>query len=263
MNTVEEKTISYEIKSIDYHNFKDTPEKYQSYVIRILSMQAYAEKLGAEEMGYQLRLAPDYHARKGLARIVSEEADHAYRLYNILEKIGVTEEQAIAIAESKSDHSKATQSMEGVISVGDEQNQWLDLVLNNMLMDRAGSFMVNNFSQSSFAPWAEACEKIYRDEQWHKAFGLKEFKSYLTLHASQKDLPLKFSTWFSYAMNFFGPPSVNTYAELKEFGIKRLSNQALREEFISEVKALLKINSWEYLLLPIVYEYPCKIKENV
>jgi 1,2-phenylacetyl-CoA epoxidase catalytic subunit len=248
--------LDYKPKSIDYENFLLAPKDYQNYVIRILSMQAYAEKLGADEMGCQLRLAPDAGSRKALARIVSDEANHAYMLYHILETIGVSETEAIHIAEGKSANSNPTQSLAGAVAVGDEDNQWIDLVLNNMLMDRAGSFMVGNFCNSSFSPWAIACDKIYQDEQWHKAFGLKQFQKHIRL-GEDHQLPLKFSTWYARALNFFGPPSIKTQAKLAHYGIKRHSNEELRQAFISEVTSILIEHQLERLILPTINDdYP-------
>lgn len=231
--------IFYNVKSIDMSGFFSCPKDYQSYVIRIMSIQAYAELCGANEIGYQLRLAPNYRSRKGLSRIVYDEATHAYLLYQILEKIGVSEAEAVSIAEGgKLSSNKKTESLSGVISVGDDENEWIDLILNNMLMDRAGGYMVNNFSQSSFSPWAEACEKIYSDEEWHKDFGLREFEKYI----KNNDISVvgkKFSSWFLKAINFFGPPPGKSQEILKKYGIKRRSNDELRSDFIIDLTSVM------------------------
>lgn len=251
-------------KSINYDTFRETDEEYQRYVIRILSVQAYAEKLGADEMGAQLHLAPDYRSRKSLARIVADEAEHAFLLYTILEKIGVSEFEAIAIAEGKTTGGVATQSLVGAKAVGDENNEWLDLVLNNLFMDRAGSFMVENFAQSSFEPWALACEQIYRDEQWHKAFGLRAFENFLET-SKDSSISEKVTLWFVHALNFFGPPSIHTQNKLKAYGIKPKSNDALREAFVAEVKQLLQKKNFNHWLRfdSITKQYPFQFENGV
>lgn len=252
--------FTYSVSEIGYEDFFNTPEEYQNFVIRILSMQAYAEKLGADEMGFQLRIAPNYLAKKRLAKIVYDEASHAHMLYEILEKIGISEENAIKIAQGNSPYGSSTHSLNGADAVGDTNNSWIDLILNNMLMDRAGGYMVSNFAKSSFRPWAEACEKIYIDEQWHKQFGLSEFDNYIK-NCSSENLTDVFSKWFVHAMNFFGPPSVNTQAKLASYGIKRQSNQELRQDFIIDLKKLLDERELAYLINNnINYQYPCKLE---
>jgi ring-1,2-phenylacetyl-CoA epoxidase subunit PaaA len=253
---------TYSVKSISYDDFHGMSEEYRKYVIRILSMQAYAEKMGAEEMGYQLRLAPNAISRRALAGIVCDEANHALLLYRILDKLGISEEESLSIAEGKAPGSKATQSMEGAVAVGDEENSWIDLVLNNMLMDRAGSFIVSNFMESSFEPWAVACEKIYKDEQWHKRFGEEQLLKYSTMN-DMSNLQERFTTWYARALNFFGPKSIKTQAKLEKYGVKRRSNDTLREDFVSEVKAFLVDNDLEHLLMPGVKgPYPYKFNKN-
>lgn len=255
-------TLTYGVADISYETFKYCPEDYQKYVIRILAMQAYAERAGANEVATHLKLAPDFRARKGLAKIVSDEATHAYWLYEILEKIGVSEEEAIAIAEGKNDPSKRTVSLDGVIAVGDESNEWIDLILNNMLMDRAGSYMVENFSQSSFAPWAGVCVKIYADEQWHKSFGLHEFKLYLQKYGA-KQISKNFTDWYIRALNFFGPSTSKSEIPLKNYGIKRQSNDELRTKFVIEVEKIIAAMAIEDLVLGNISDsYPYAVKTS-
>lgn len=255
--------IDYSVKAIDYDDFDSCPEDYQKYVIRILCMQAYAERHGASEMGYQLPQAPDYRATKGLAKIVYDESNHAYWLYNILEKLGVSEAQAMAIAEGREPGAASSTSMAGVIAVGDTQNTWLDLVLNNMLMDRAGGYMVKNFSESSFKPWSDICDKIYEEEQYHFQFGLLQFERYLKNH-EDPNLKQKFNQWYVHALNFFGPPNNRSQQLLKDYGIKRQSNEQLRQAFKKDLEQLFKDKGWLDLINSnIDYNYPCKQLEGV
>jgi ring-1,2-phenylacetyl-CoA epoxidase subunit PaaA len=253
------KSNTYTPLSIDYDDFSHCPQEYRDYVIRILAIQAFAEKAGANEMGGMIKHAPDAKSRMGLAKIVYDEANHAYLLYTILEKLGISEEEAVAIAQSKNTTGKATQSLEGVMAVGDEENEWLDLVLNNMFLDRAGSFMVSNFAESSFKPWAIACKKIYDDEQWHKAFGFKQLKKYLE-SGINKNVEDKILKWYVYALNFFGPPNVKSQEVLRHYGIKRASNEELRLGFKQEVLQALSDIGLQYLATKnLTNEYPYQI----
>lgn len=226
-------------KSIDQNQFDDCPEDYKKYVKRILAIQAFAERCGACEMGAQLRLAPDPITRKNFARVVYDEANHAHMLYKILEKIGVNESEALELAKSKNSSGKSTESLDGILAVGNNENGWIDIVLNNMFLDRAGSHMVGNFSNSSFKPWADACEKIYVDEQMHKAFGFKQLKHYIEKHNIDEELIRKIRQWYVHALNFFGPPNVKSQELLNFYGIKRQSNDELRCAFIKEVLCVM------------------------
>lgn len=252
------KQFNYETKAIGVNEFSDTPESYQHYVVRIMAMQAYAERCGATEVGAQLSLAPDSALRVGLAKIVSDEAIHAHMLYQVLEDIGVSETKAIEIVNDK--HQK-TKSLDGVEAVGDSNNTWLDIVLNNMLMDRAGGFMVRNFAKSSFKPWATACEKIAKDEDWHQRFGWLQFLDYIELHGIDS-AKARFHYWYVHALNFFGPPNNKSDELLKNYGIKRENNQVLRENFISDLTSLLANHDLDFLLEAVTDVYPYKLNKE-
>lgn len=252
--------FTYSPKSIDHNQFYDCPEDYKKYVKRILAVQAFAERCGACEMGTQLRLAPDPITRKSFARIVYDEASHAHMLYKILEKIGVNESEALQLAKSKNSKGKSTESLDGVLAVGNSENCWIDIVLNNMFLDRAGSHMVGNFSNSSFKPWAEACEKIYIDEQMHKAFGFKQLKRYIEEHNVDEELIQKIRQWYVHALNFFGPPNIRSQELLNYYGIKRQSNEKLRCAFIDEVFCAMKaLGLHEIIDHGVANNYPFKI----
>lgn len=231
--------LSYNRGSIDYPQLDTCPDEYKKFLTRILAMQAYSERSGACEMGKQLHLAPDSTTRKVFARIVYDEAKHASMLYKILEEMGISERDALQIVESKNSSGKKTQSLDGIQEVGSQANQWIDIVLNNMFLDRAGSFMVGNFSQSSFKPWAKACEVIYEDEQFHKAFGLKQLKMHLVENKLTTSLVSRIRHWYIHGLNFFGPPNVKSQSILEQYGLKRTSNEELRQQYINEVRQVL------------------------
>lgn len=252
MNTTE--GIDYQVGAIDYEDFFQCPKDYQSHVIRILSVQAYAEYCGATEVGRQIKLAPDAISRKRLAKIVYDEASHAYSLYEILQKINISESESVAIVLGHRNTPKS-QSLTGVESVGHEEHTWLDVILNTFFLDRAGSYMVGNFAQSSFKPWSLACQSIYKDEQWHVRFGEQALESYINDY-SLDAVKAKFGTWFVYAINFFGSPVSRSHDDLKRYGIKRYSNEELRQQFIQKVHNLLIEKGWQTLIPQISTDYP-------
>lgn len=248
----------YDVATIDYDDFPNCPEDYKHYVIRILSIQAYAERMGATEMGHQLRLAPDYITRRRLAKIVYDEASHAYLLYEILNHLNVSEREAILIAKGEHPESAKTNSLDGPVAVGNDNNTWIDIVFNNFFLDRAGMFMVANFAKSSFKPWAKACELIHKDELWHVRFGQEEFEKYLSMHGTDviKDM---FALWYIRALNFFGSSVSRSHEQLKIYGIKRLNNVELRQQFINNIIELLTERDWLHLLPEVSADYPYQI----
>lgn len=242
---------NYAPRSVTLSNLKKAPQDYREYLVRIMSMQAYAERLGAIELGPWIAHAPTYRERKVIGRILSDEARHAYLLYRELDALGVCEEEAIAIAEGKTGVGANSASLAGPKEVANQENDWLDIVLNHMFLDRAGKFMVKNFSESSYAPWAEACRKILKDEYLHEGFGYSELRRYLREGYDRQALSSRATHWYALGLNFFGPPNVSERAKkLRDYGLKRKTNQELREVYQQEVKTLMsKVNAEDLLQL--------------
>ncbi len=228
--------------SVTRETFERQPEDYRRHIVRIMSIQAYAERLGAIELGYWVAKAPTYRDRRICARICADEARHAYWLYRELERIGVGEQDAIAIAEGRSGKGPASASLAGPRAVADEDNRWEDVPLNNMFLDRAGRYMVGNFANSSYEPWAKVSHRILKDERLHEGFGLRELKRQIRAartREAREVLARRVTKWYALGLNFFGPPRSSRTEELRAYGIKRLDNEQLRTAYRQECDDIL------------------------
>jgi len=226
--------------SVNRDALADQPEEYRDNLIRIMSMQAYAERLGALELAHWVPRTPNHQLRRVCARICSDEANHASWLYRELEAIGVSEGEALEIAEGRTGKGPNSASLAGPKAVADDDNTWMDVPLNNMFLDRAGRYMVSNFSASSFEPWARVSRRILKDEKLHEGFGLRELKRLNAEHEDRDELAGRVTKWFTLGLNFFGPPKSSRTEQLRQFGLKRIDNETLRQAFRREVDAILE-----------------------
>jgi len=226
-------------ESVEVEQLADCSAEYQHHLKRLLSMQAYAERNGATELSLWIPKAPDFRVRRLLARIMADEADHSFRLYAVLHDMGVSEDDAIAIAQGRSGGGPTKAALEGPVEVGNPDNSWDDIVLSTMFLDRAGRFMVENFSMSSYAPWAKACKRILKDEYFHQGFGLKQFQIRLGSEPDRDAWRSKVTKWYAHGLNFFGPPGSSKTELLRSMGLKRKSNEELREGYRQEVEELM------------------------
>ncbi|VAW95379.1 hypothetical protein MNBD_GAMMA22-53 [hydrothermal vent metagenome] len=240
----------YGASSIKLEDFSSMSDEYKKYVIRLLSMQAYAERLGTLEVSKWLNIAPTSKQRRVLAQVIADEAKHSYYLYRELDKIGVSEQYALDIAEGKTNQGPDKHAMEGPLSVGDDDNEWPDIILNAMLLDRAGKHMLKNNTQCSYEPWAKVNQRILVDEYRHEGFGLQEFKQIIKDKKYSDTLKEKFNIWYARALNFFGPPPGKTHKKLLEYGLKKKNNEELRKDFSDEVSNILtKLGLKNYISL--------------
>lgn len=227
-------------ESVELEDLSHMPDPYRSALQRIMAIQAFAERLGAEELGKWISKAPDFSSMRVIARIASDEANHAYWLYRELDAMGLAYNDAIAMANGTQSSAPTKASLEGPRAVGDEDNEWADVTLNAMFLDRAGRFMVTNFSKSSYGPWARVCQRMLHDENLHQSFGLSQLRKLVKTCDDRVKLARRVTLWYARGLNFFGPPSRNRSDELRKFGLKRKDNEELRQEYVREVAGIMK-----------------------
>ena len=229
----------YPPESISRTMLAQVPDDYRTFLIRTMAVQAYAERLGTTELGPWIARAPSYRQRRLVARIAADEAAHSFWLYRELELMGVSEAEAADIAEGRTGQGAARASLDGPREVTNDDNRWIDVILNHMFLDRAGHFMVTNFSTSSYAPWARVCRRILRDEVIHVSFGYHQLQQELARPYDESDLSRRLTRWFALGLNFFGPPKSSKTRRLKDLGLKRQSNEQLRRAYRKEVMQLM------------------------
>lgn len=230
--------FEYTPGSVTKETFFSMPDDYQENCIRIMSMTAYAENLGGEGLSIWVKKAPDNARRRLVARLAYEELDHGYRIYKILKDLGISEDRVNEIANGKVNNKGAIHvSLNPAEQMyGGSGEYWLDLALHCVLMDLAGKYIVGNFLDSSYAPWAAAAKTIVDEEKLHIGFGRRELERCIDEGVSFDLLQERFTFWYSKALNFFGPPAGKSAELLKKYGIKRKDNDELRDEFKSDVE---------------------------
>ncbi len=236
-------SLTYEPRSITKDSFFLMPKDYQESCIRIMAITAYAEHLGGDGFSRWVPRAPDNPRGRLVAKLAYDELDHGYRMYRLLEDLGVTEGLAnsIALGKSGSGGSIHNSIEPAELTYGTKSgDHWLDFALHCILMDGAGRFVVSNFTLSSYAPWAEVAETIILDEKMHEGFGKRELTRCIKEGVSIKLLQERFDFWYAKSLNFFGPPAGETSLKLQKYGIKRKNNDTLRFEFMNYIVDYLK-----------------------
>jgi 1,2-phenylacetyl-CoA epoxidase catalytic subunit len=216
------------------------PADYRDHLVRLLALMAYAENVGGEGLALLFNVVPDAPRKRVVSQIAFEEMVHADMVFDLLAELGIDEATAVQIAEGRTGgfapiHNSLKSAEE---TYGDAENQWEDVILNHLLMDGAGIFVIENYAASSYAPLSEACRnRIRKDERMHQGFGRREFKEYLAQSPDASRLLERFSHWYAKALNFFGPPAGKTALRLKDLGLKRKDNDELRAEYQNEIRA--------------------------
>jgi len=131
---------------------------------------------------------------------------------------------------------------------------WLDVAMGAFLVDAAAYVLVEDFAQSSYAPWARAAKDILADEEDHPDFGSRCLRRQIGQLGSpcvQRAL----RKWWRVTMNLFGPPITKNTDLYIRLGLKFRTNEERRQEF----RRMVEPRIWaEGLSVPTLYRerYP-------
>jgi len=200
----------------------EMPPVYRRTLLKLLADQARAELLGSNTYSSWVRRAPGPTERMYLAELAMEETEHWYKAVTLLQELGVSPSDA---RNYESNHWFYFLSR--LLTL---RKKWVDLLMMSFLIERGGYFLVEDFAQSSYAPWARMAEEILEDEQGHPNLGANCILASIRkegLARAQRAL----HKWWRVALNMFGPPTTanaNTYIRL---GLKIRTNEDRRQAF--------------------------------
>jgi ring-1,2-phenylacetyl-CoA epoxidase subunit PaaA len=204
--------------------FPDSPmtTEYRQTLIRLLADQARAEKRASDHYAGWVSRAPGPDERLCVAHIAYEETGHWYRIVTVLQELGVSVD-AIPRHQTSSWFYTLAPLAAGPL-------RWLDVLLMAFLIDLGAYILVEDFAQSSYAPWAKAAREILAEEDGHPDFGTRFIARYIDEHGRhvvQRGL----GKWWRLSLNMFGPPvtfSTDLYLRL---GLKFRTNEERRRLF--------------------------------
>lgn len=222
----------------DFIEAKDwMPDNYRKTLTRQISQHAHSEIVGMLPEGNWISRAPTLKRKAILLAKVQDEAGHGLYLYSAAETLGTSRDQLTqALLTGKAKYSSIFNY---------PTLSWADVGCIGWLVDGAAIMNQVPICRCSYAPYARAMIRICREESFHQRQG---FESLLTMMThgtqAQKDMvQAAVNRWWWPTVMMFGPPddqSPNT-AQSMRWGIKRVSNDALRQKFVDAAVEQAKI----------------------
>jgi ring-1,2-phenylacetyl-CoA epoxidase subunit PaaA len=198
-----------------------TPE-YRATLIKLLADQARAELTAAHAYSRWVSRVHGSEEKMFLAEIAKEETEHWYRTIKLLEELGVSPEAA---------RRHRTRSWFYPISrVLVPRATWLDVATAALLIDSAAYILVEDFAQSSYAPWAQMAQGILEEEQDHPAFGTYCLRKQIE-DRGVRPVQRALKRWWRISMNLFGPPITKNTDLYIRLGLKFRNNEERRQDF--------------------------------
>ena len=198
--------------------------EYRSKLLKLLADQARAELEASNTYSKWIHKAPGSEERMHLAEIAREETEHWYGTIKILEGLGVGVKEA-------DDEWATNHWFYRIVHVLIPRYRWEDILMLTFLMDRCAFLLVENFAQSSYAPWARFAKHILEEEQGHVDFGNSFVRSQLEKLGHQR-VQRALNKWWRVALNSFGPTMTKHTEQYIRLGLKYRGNEDRRRALV-------------------------------
>ncbi|HEY0886496.1 MAG TPA: 1,2-phenylacetyl-CoA epoxidase subunit PaaA [Ramlibacter sp.] len=204
------------------------PEHYRKTLVRQISQHAHSEYVGMLPEGNWITRAPTLKRKAILLAKVQDEGGHGLYLYSAAETLGTSRDQMLeALHTGKAKYSSIFNY---------PTLTWADVGTIGWLVDGAAIMNQVPICRCSYGPYARAMVRICREESFHQRQG---FESLLVMmqqgtEAQKEMVQDAVNRWWWPSIMMFGPPddqSPNS-AQSMRWGIKRISNDELRQKFI-------------------------------
>lgn len=204
------------------------PERYRKQLVRMMSQHAHSEIVGMLPEGNWITRAPTLRRKMGLLAKVQDEAGHGLYIYCGTETLGVDR------------HELVLQLLEGTAKYSSIFNYptltWADIGAIGWLVDGAAIVNQTMLAKASYGPYARAMVRICKEENFHKKQGFEIMTTLANGTAGQRRMAQDaLNRWWWPSLMMFGPHDQDSpnSDELLRWGVKRKSNDELRQRFIN------------------------------
>ncbi|WP_295855648.1 1,2-phenylacetyl-CoA epoxidase subunit PaaA [uncultured Xylophilus sp.] len=225
----QEQRFEARINAGEFIEAKDwMPDHYRRTLVRQISQHAHSEIVGMLPEGNWISRAPTLKRKTILLAKVQDEGGHGLYLYAAAETLGTSRDQMLeALHSGRAKYSSIFNY---------PTLTWADMGTIGWLVDGAAIMNQVPICRCSYAPYARAIVRICREESFHQRQG---YESLLTMMQHGTDAQRAMvqdavNRWWWPSIMMFGPPddqSPNS-AQSMRWGIKRFSNDELRQKFV-------------------------------
>jgi ring-1,2-phenylacetyl-CoA epoxidase subunit PaaA len=204
------------------------PERYRKQLTRMMSQHAHSEIVGMLPEGNWITRAPSLRRKMGLLAKVQDEAGHGLYIYCGTETLGVDRTELV------------DQLLAGTAKYSSIFNYptltWADIGAIGWLVDGAAIVNQTMLAKASYGPYARAMVRICKEENFHKRQGFEMMTTLALGTPAQKEMAQDaLNRWWWPSLMMFGPhdDQSSNSEELTKWGVKRKSNDELRQRFVN------------------------------
>src|ERR671926_1649656 len=211
------------------------PDAYRRTLIRQISQHAHSEIVGMLPEGNWITRAPSLRRKMSLIAKVQDEAGHGLYIYCGTETLGV--DRAELIDQLLSGQAKYSSIFNYPTLT------WADIGAIGWLVDGAAIVNQTMLAKASYGPYARAMIRICKEENFHKRQGYEIMATLAAGTPEQRAMAQDaLSRWWWPSLMMFGPhdSESSNSDELMRWGVKRKSNDELRQRFVNVTVAQAK-----------------------
>lgn len=227
---------------------EDMPEEYREALINLLTQQADSELSGAYGYIPWIEKAPNIHEKLLVAQIVKDEVNHAYRMYKLLNELGIETDERIAemdemltLRVDEEDIGTERKAQDKRVNIFYYPiDTWTDFIMFNFCMDRGAGHQLEDALDCSYAPWNRTIKGIFKEEMMHVNHGDQWVKKLAADPATRDEVQEALNKWYPRTMNIFGRPNSRRNKVYRKFGLKARDNEEVRQAFKKDVEQALE-----------------------
>ena len=203
------------------------PAAYRKTLLRQISQHAHSEIVGMLPEGSWISRAPSLKRKAILLAKVQDECGHGLYLYSAAETLGTGRDEMLnALHTGKAKYSSIFNYPTLI---------WADVGVIGWLVDGAAIMNQVPICRCSYGPYARAMIRICREESFHQRQGFESLMSMMQGTIEQRAMVQDaVNRWWWPVLAMFGPPDADSpnSAQGMRWGIKRISNDDLRQKFV-------------------------------
>ena len=213
------------------------PDHYRKTLVRQISQHAHSEVVGMLPEGNWVTRAPTLKRKTILLAKIQDEAGHGLYLYAAAETLGTSRDQMLhALHSGKAKYSSIFNY---------PTLSWADMGVIGWLVDGAAIMNQVPLTRCSYAPYARAMVRICREESFHQRQGFDALRVMMKegTNAQRAMVQESVDRWWWPSLMMFGPPDGESThsAQSARWGIKRISNDDLRQKFVDAAAEQAKV----------------------
>ena len=204
------------------------PEAYRKTLVRQISQHAHSEIVGMLPEGNWISRAPSLKRKAILIAKVQDEGGHGLYLYSAAETLGTSRDQMLdGLHSGRAKYSSIFNY---------PTLNWADVGVIGWLVDGAAIMNQIPLCRCSYGPYARAMIRVCKEESFHQRQGYEGLLVMMQQGTAEQKAMVQDAVnrywWKCLAM--FGPPDSDSpnSAQGMRWGIKRISNDDLRQKFI-------------------------------